>query len=70
MARNECELNYDESKSFVIDCKNLSPIYRGQPSIKCSYCGSSYVSEMKGNVCTTCQLSVVGVETIGLVTGV
>ena len=70
MARNECELNYDESKSFVIDCKNLSPIYRGQPSIKCSYCGSSYVSERKGNVGTTCQLSVVGVEAIGLVTGV
>ena len=42
MARNEHELNYDETKAFSIDCKDFVPIYAGQSSVSCSYCGSSY----------------------------
>ena len=69
MARNECNLNYDESKPFVLDCENLTPIYRGSPCIKCSYCGSAYALNCKGKLCVTCKLAICGVETIGLVTG-
>ena len=69
MARNEHELNYDEGKVFVIDCEKLCPIYTGQPSVKCSFCGSAYSPDFKGKCCLTCTLSTVGVETLGLVTG-
>jgi len=70
MARNEHELNYNESVSFTIDCKTLTPIYAGDESIDCSYCGSNYANEvMKNKVCTTCDICIVGVQTLGLVTG-
>jgi len=70
MARNEHTLNYNESAAFVIDCKDFVPIYQGEPSVKSSYCGSSYKgSDMKGKLCVTDGFCAVGVETIGLVTG-
>jgi coatomer subunit alpha len=70
MARNEHELNYDDSVSFAIDCKDFVPVVVGTPSVKCSYCGSTYGDlSMKGKVCLTCQFCAVGVNTIGLVTG-
>ena len=71
MARNEHTLNYNESASFAIDCKDFVPIYAGESSVKCSYCGSVYKDEStKNKVCITCNFSAVGVDTIGLVTGV
>jgi coatomer protein complex subunit alpha (xenin) len=70
MARNEHELNYDESTSFTIDCEKFAPILTGAPSSKCSFCGSNYAgTDMKNKVCTTCNFCTVGVQTIGLVTG-
>ena len=71
MARNEHELNYDETKTFTIDCKTFDPIYAGDPSVNCSYCGSTYLSssDMANHLCLTCGFSVVGIQTIGLVTG-
>ena len=70
MARNEHTLNYNESASFAIDCKDFVPIYAGESSVKCSYCGSVYKDEStKNKVCITCNFSAVGVDTIGLVTG-
>lgn len=70
MARNEHQLNYDESKSFTIDCKDFVPIYAGQHSEECPYCGSHYVGDgMHNEPCETCGMSTVGVKTLGLVTG-
>jgi len=70
MARNEHTLNYNENATFAIDCKDFVPIYAGDNSLKCSYCGSVYSDEnMKGKVCLTCNFCVVGVDTIGLVAG-
>jgi coatomer protein complex subunit alpha (xenin) len=71
MARNEHELNYDETKTFKIECKTFTPVYAGDSSVECSYCGSTYAvsSDMANKVCLTCGLSVVGIQTIGLVTG-
>jgi coatomer protein complex subunit alpha (xenin) len=70
MARNEHELNYDESSSFTIDCRDFVPIKSGAPSVVCPYCGSNYADQkMKGKVCLTCGFCTVGVQTIGLVTG-
>jgi coatomer subunit alpha len=68
MARNELTLNYDDSKQFKIDCLTFDPVYAGQPSIECSYCGSVYKDgPMKNKVCVTCNFSLVGLKTIGLV---
>jgi coatomer subunit alpha len=70
MARNENQLNYDETKSFSIDCRDFVPVYSGQPSLQCPYCGSSYLDEaMKNKPCLTCGLSAVGIKTLGLVMG-
>mmetsp|Transcript_39923 Transcript_39923/g.58676 ORF Transcript_39923/g.58676 Transcript_39923/m.58676 type:complete len:1289 (+) Transcript_39923:107-3973(+) len=70
MARNEHTLNYNESTSFVIDCKALLPVYNSDVSTKCSFCGSTYAGDsMKNKVCLTCGFSAVGVNTLGLVTG-
>jgi coatomer protein complex subunit alpha (xenin) len=70
MARNEHQLNYDESKTFAIDCKDFMPIYAGQPSTQCSYCESQYADEgMNNQICKTCSFCVVGIKTLGLVTG-
>jgi coatomer protein complex subunit alpha (xenin) len=66
--RNEHQIDYDEMNPFSLDCAELKPIYKGSPSIKCPYCFSSYSPGHKGKLCVTCNLSTVGVETIGLVT--
>jgi uncharacterized OB-fold protein len=63
-------INYDDSKTFRIDCQKFVPVYGGQTAIECSYCGSVYSDpSMANKLCLTCGLSVVGVKTIGLVTG-
>ena len=69
MARNEHQLNYDESKSFSIDCRDFVPIYGGE-GVECSYCGSKYADDsMSHKLCLTCSFCAIGIETIGLVTG-
>ena len=42
-----------------LDCFTLKPIYKGSPSIKCSYCGSVSDPSHKGSPCATCNLSTV-----------
>jgi coatomer protein complex subunit alpha (xenin) len=65
--RNEHQIDYDEMNPFTLDCAELKPIYKGSPSIKCPFCFSTYSPDFKGKLCVTCNLSTVGVETIGLV---
>lgn len=67
-ARNEFKLNYDERNPFEIDCDNLTPVYRGTQLERCSFCKSAYRPHLKGCLCCTCHISLVGVETLGLVT--
>mmetsp|Transcript_10077 Transcript_10077/g.32862 ORF Transcript_10077/g.32862 Transcript_10077/m.32862 type:complete len:146 (+) Transcript_10077:3451-3888(+) len=67
-ARNEQRLNFDERNPYVLDCAELVPIYKGTPLVTCAFCGSNYKACMKGAICVTCRLSVIGVETLGLVT--
>eukprot|EP00536_Pseudo-nitzschia_multiseries_P004054 jgi/Psemu1/64445/estExt_Genemark1.C_650066 len=70
IARNEHELNYDETKSFKIDCKTLRPIYTGEPAISCPYTGSQYAgADMQNKLCSTSGFTQVGIKTLGLVTG-
>ena len=70
MARNEHQLNYDETKTFSIDCRDFVPVYSGAASVQCPYCGSTFGDEgMTNKLCTTCGMSAVGIKTLGLVTG-
>lgn len=69
-ARNEHDLNYNPSSTFTIDCERLVPVYAGEESVSCSYCGSIYGgSAMKNKICLTCKFCTVGVTTLGLVSG-
>jgi len=67
-ARNDLKLNYDERNPFETDCYTLDPIYRGNPLLRCSFCRSAYTCNMKGRLCSTCNIALVGIETLGLVT--
>jgi coatomer protein complex subunit alpha (xenin) len=67
-ARNEFKLNYDERNPFETDCNTLEPIYRGNQLLRCSFCRSAYTCNMKGRLCSTCNIALVGIETLGLVT--
>mmetsp|Transcript_19280 Transcript_19280/g.41921 ORF Transcript_19280/g.41921 Transcript_19280/m.41921 type:complete len:1292 (-) Transcript_19280:1523-5398(-) len=70
IARNEHELNYDETKAFKIDGKSFRPIYSGASYISCPYCESQYSdSDLLNKLCSTCGLSQIGIKTLGLVTG-
>ena len=68
MARNEHAIDYDDRQAFSLDCAALTPIYKGAPLIKCSYCGSAYGPAAKDTLCVTCGVAQVGLETLGLVT--
>lgn len=70
MARNEHELNYDVTKQFTIDCRDFIPIYQGTPTFDSTYNGSAYADpNMTNQVCFTDSFCLVGIKTIGLVTG-
>lgn len=66
-ARNEHSLNYDERNPFVLCCQTLTPIYRGSELLRCPYCQAAYLPKFKNQLCATCQLSQIGLETLGLV---
>jgi coatomer subunit alpha len=70
MARNENELNYDDTKQFTIDCRDFVPIYQGTAgAVTSSYNGSTYADpSMANQICLTDSFCLVGIKTLGLVT--
>jgi coatomer protein complex subunit alpha (xenin) len=60
------ELNYDFRNPFVICGATYVPIYRGQKDVSCPYCTSRFVPTQEGQLCTVCELSVVGADASGL----
>ncbi|QHN78640.1 Coatomer subunit [Arachis hypogaea] len=60
------ELNYDFRNPFVICGATYVPIYRGQKDVSCPYCTSRFVPSQKGELCTVCDLAVVGEDASGL----
>ena len=65
--RNAHKIDYDERNPFVICAGSLKPIYRGSDLVRCPYCGSAYTPDYKGKLCPTCNMSQIGLETLGLV---
>jgi coatomer protein complex subunit alpha (xenin) len=66
-ARNEHQLDYQDSKPFSLCAKSFSPLYMGDRDARCPYCNAAYRAEFKGHLCDICGISKVGEETIGLV---
>ena len=65
--RNAISIDFDEMNPYKLCCASLTPIYRGSPVITSPYCPAAYKPEFKGSVCRIDGMSVVGVETVGLV---
>ncbi|KAM0887483.1 hypothetical protein ACQ4PT_029000 [Festuca glaucescens] len=64
--RDSSELNYDYRNPFVVCGSTYVPIYRGQKDISCPYCASRFVPSVEGQLCTICELAVVGADASGL----
>ncbi|OIW13247.1 hypothetical protein TanjilG_14180 [Lupinus angustifolius] len=60
------QLNYDFRNPFVICGATYVPIYRGQKDVSCPYCTSRFVPSQEGQLCTVCDLAVVGADASGL----
>ena len=52
----------DPSLFLSLDCFSLKPIYKGSPSVKCSYCSSVAAPANKGSLCATCNLCTVKIK--------
>ncbi|KAI3962510.1 hypothetical protein MKW92_032008 [Papaver armeniacum] len=64
--KDETQLNYDFRNPFVVCGATYVPIYRGQKDVACPYCCSRFVPAQDGQLCTVCDLSVVGSDASGL----
>ncbi|KAG2705779.1 hypothetical protein I3760_05G071700 [Carya illinoinensis] len=60
------QLNYDFRNPFVICGATYVPIYRGQKDVSCPFCSSRFVPSQEGQLCTVCDLAVVGADASGL----
>uniref|UniRef100_A0ACD5TT30 Uncharacterized protein n=1 Tax=Avena sativa TaxID=4498 RepID=A0ACD5TT30_AVESA len=60
------QLNYDFRNPFVVCGATFVPIYRGQKDVSCPYCTSRFMPSVEGQLCTICELSVVGADASGL----
>ncbi|KAF5730128.1 coatomer subunit alpha-1 [Tripterygium wilfordii] len=60
------ELNYDFRNPFVTCGATYVPIYSGQNDVSCPYCSSRFVLSQEGQLCSVCDLSVVGANASGL----
>ncbi|KAJ7946016.1 Coatomer, alpha subunit [Quillaja saponaria] len=60
------QLNYDFRNPFVTCGASYVPIYRGQKDVSCPYCSSRFVPSQEGQLCTVCDLAVVGADASGL----
>ncbi|KAK4351922.1 hypothetical protein RND71_027440 [Anisodus tanguticus] len=64
--RDATQLNYDFRNPFVVCGATYVPIYRGQKDVTCPYCSTHFVPSLQGQLCTVCDLAVVGADASGL----
>ncbi|MFS7952065.1 putative coatomer, alpha subunit protein [Helianthus anomalus] len=64
--KDSTQLNYDFRNPFVVCGATYVPIYRGQKDVLCPYCNSHFVLSLEGQLCTVCDLAVVGSDASGL----
>ena len=61
------QLNYDFRNPFVVCGATYVPIYRGQKDVSCPYCSSRFVPSQEGQLCSVCDLAVIGSDASGLI---
>ncbi|KAK8529965.1 hypothetical protein V6N13_102853 [Hibiscus sabdariffa] len=60
------QLNYDFRNPFVTCGATYVPIYQGQKDVSCPYCTTRFVPTQEGQLCTVCDLAVIGADASGL----
>mmetsp|Transcript_56439 Transcript_56439/g.121103 ORF Transcript_56439/g.121103 Transcript_56439/m.121103 type:complete len:1219 (-) Transcript_56439:381-4037(-) len=60
------EFDHRETDNFTICASSLTPIAAAAPTARCPFCQSVYKAEFKGQVCSTCELSEIGANTLGI----
>jgi len=63
---NAMQMDYDERNPFTVCAASMKPIYRGNPSISCGFCTTSYFPQFEGQQCSVCTIGVVGAQVPGL----
>lgn len=63
---NAVKLDYDPLNPFTIAPDTFKPIYKGTPSVKCSFCQATYLPDAEGKLCDVCQTGVIGAQASGL----
>lgn len=63
---NSYDIAFDEKTPFDLACDTFAPIYRGQPLVRCSYCGAAYTPDFAGKDCGICLMGEVGAKVLGL----
>lgn len=53
-------MSYDPRNPFVLDAKNLVPIYQGSPCVRCPLCRASFGPACEGALCNICGLAEIG----------
>merc|ERR1719387_156637 len=51
---------------LTLCCGSLKPVPPAQSTVRCPYCNSIYMPEFKGKLCSTCELSQIGANTLGI----
>jgi coatomer protein complex subunit alpha (xenin) len=63
---NALQMDYDDRNPFTVCAGSLKPIYRGNPSVSCGFCGSEYMPEYESSICSVCGIAQVGAKVPGL----
>lgn len=58
-------IDYNVKNPFVVCSISLKPIYRGSASIRCPFCGASYLPTHKGETCPICTVGGIGADAKG-----
>jgi coatomer protein complex subunit alpha (xenin) len=58
----EKPMKYDERNPFVICGSTFTPIYKGSPLVRCTYCSAPYMPELQGKQCQICMIAEIGRE--------
>jgi coatomer protein complex subunit alpha (xenin) len=63
---NAMQMDYDERNPFTVCAASMKPIYRGNPSVSCGFCGAQYFPQYDQTQCVVCKIAVVGAQVPGL----
>ncbi|CAK4031750.1 Coatomer, alpha subunit [Lecanosticta acicola] len=60
------EVEFDTFGEFEMCGASYTPIYAGEASTSCPFCGIKYHTKYKGTVCKVCEISAIGAPSSGL----